>query len=158
MARTSGPLSSLEGAPALDLQRPDWRQVRLFRVDQSGQHGAECKAQQLVIRERAAPQQLDISRLSQVLLHCGLSVSKQALHPVLAWESPAGIYTNKQIYPRQPRVFYRPDGRPWLSLCHHHLDELLVIDLAIAIDICLPNHLIHLQRHSTRRPESSVSS
>ena len=38
----------------------------------------------------------------------------------------------------------------WLSLCHHHLDKLLVIDLAIAVDICLPNHLIHLQRQSRK--------
>ena len=73
----------------MDHQRPDWTQAQLTRVDQSGQHGAECKAQKLVVRERAAPQQLDISRLSQLLLHCGQSVSKQALPPVSACESPA---------------------------------------------------------------------
>merc|ERR1712060_783057 len=28
------------------------------------------------------------------------------------------------------------------SLCHHHLDEFLVIDLAITINVGLPNHLI----------------
>ena len=81
-------------------------------------------------------------------------MSKQALHPVLACNSPAGIYTNKPIL---SAAAARPDGRPWLSLCHHHLDELLVIDLAIAVDICLSNHLIHLQRHSRKRPESGVS-
>merc|ERR1719291_1482442 len=28
------------------------------------------------------------------------------------------------------------------SLGHHHLDELLVIDLAIPIDVCLTDHLV----------------
>lgn len=55
-------------------------------------------------------------------------------------------------------MFHCPDGRSWLSLCHHHLDKLLVIDLAIAVDICLSNHLIHLQWHSQKWPESNVSS
>merc|ERR1712187_187498 len=30
------------------------------------------------------------------------------------------------------------------SLGHHHLHELLIVDLTIAIDICLSNHLINL--------------
>merc|ERR1712146_651350 len=30
------------------------------------------------------------------------------------------------------------------SLGHHHLDELLVIDLSVTIDICLTDHLIYL--------------
>merc|ERR1719510_2486784 len=30
------------------------------------------------------------------------------------------------------------------SLGHHHLDELLVVDLAIPVDVCLADHLIHL--------------
>merc|ERR1719211_160116 len=30
------------------------------------------------------------------------------------------------------------------SLSHHHLDELLVIDLAIPVDVCLADHLINL--------------
>merc|ERR1719445_840429 len=30
------------------------------------------------------------------------------------------------------------------SLGHHHLDELLVIDLAIPVDVCLADHLIDL--------------
>ena len=42
---------------------------------------AESRAQELEIGERAACQRLDISRLSQILLHCGQPVSKQALHP-----------------------------------------------------------------------------
>merc|ERR1719517_267161 len=30
------------------------------------------------------------------------------------------------------------------SLCHHHLHELLVIDLAVPVDVCLADHLIDL--------------
>merc|ERR1719343_1479665 len=30
------------------------------------------------------------------------------------------------------------------SLGHHHLDELLIVDLAVPIDVCFPNHLIYL--------------
>merc|ERR1719445_1501362 len=30
------------------------------------------------------------------------------------------------------------------SLSHHHLDKLLIIDLAIAIHVCLTDHLIYL--------------
>merc|ERR1719345_159452 len=43
--------------------------------------------------------------------------------------------TNRQSYAKAN------DGN---SLCHHHLHELFVIDLTIAIDICLPDHLINL--------------
>ena len=30
------------------------------------------------------------------------------------------------------------------SLLHHHLDELLIVDLAITVHISLPDHLVHL--------------
>merc|ERR1712003_256236 len=33
---------------------------------------------------------------------------------------------------------------PLGSLGHHHLYELLVVDLAIAVDVCFPDHLINL--------------
>merc|ERR1719273_122100 len=33
---------------------------------------------------------------------------------------------------------------PSASLGHHHLDELFVVDLPVAIDICLTDHLIDL--------------
>lgn len=29
-------------------------------------------------------------------------------------------------------------------LCHHHLDKLLVVDLAIPVNICLSYHLVYL--------------
>merc|ERR1711943_154737 len=34
--------------------------------------------------------------------------------------------------------------RKFGSLSHHHLDELLVIDLPVTIDVSLPNHLVDL--------------
>merc|ERR1712107_207103 len=40
---------------------------------------------------------------------------------------------------------YSPLCRPGApSLSHHHLDELLIVDLAIAIHVRLPDHLIDL--------------
>merc|ERR1712146_160448 len=30
------------------------------------------------------------------------------------------------------------------SLYHHHLDKLLIVDLAISIDICLSDHFVNL--------------
>ena len=35
-----------------------------------------------------------------------------------------------------------------MSLCHHHLDKLLIVDLPVTVHICLPDHFIHLQQCS----------
>merc|ERR1712113_1378194 len=55
------------------------------------------------------------------------------------------IHDKKYIAPF--RLSKRVQARrtlPWPSLfCHHHLDELLIIDLAIAVDVCLSDHFIN---------------
>lgn len=31
-----------------------------------------------------------------------------------------------------------------LSSCHHHSDELFIVDMSVSIDVCLSDHLVYL--------------
>merc|ERR1719235_1098343 len=52
--------------------------------------------------------------------------------------------TEKQYYAPRGSTDAAPARQgAFHSLRHHHLDELLIIDLAISVHVCLPNHLIN---------------